>query len=40
MFKMSAFSINTGRHSTLPLIDGDIDSALFQGTPHSHMTLS
>jgi len=34
MFKMSAFSVNTGQRMTSPLISGIIHSALFQSTPH------
>jgi len=39
MFNMSAFSVNTGKQTTSPLINGVIDSALFQSTtPHSDKT--
>jgi len=40
MFKMSAFGIDTGSQTTLPLINGVIHSALFQSTPHGDKTLS
>jgi len=34
MFKMSAFSIDTGRHSTPPLVDGVVQNRLVQFAPH------
>jgi len=37
---MSAFGIDTGYRTTLPLINGVIHSALFQSTPHGDKTLS
>ena len=37
---MSAFGVNTGSQTTLPLINGVIDSALYQSTPHGDKTLS
>ena len=40
MFKMSAFGIDTGSQTTLPLINGVIHNALFQSTPHGDKTLS
>ena len=40
MFKMSAFGVDTGSQTTLPLINGVIHSALFQSTPHGDKTLS
>jgi len=40
MFKMSAFGVDTGYQTTLPLISGVIHSALFQSTPHGYKTLS
>jgi len=38
--KMSAFGVDTGSQTTLPLINGVIHSALFQYTPHAWETLS
>jgi len=40
MFKMSAFGVDTGSQTTLPLINGFIYSALFQSTSHGDKTLS
>ena len=37
---MSAFGVDTGFQTTLPLINGVIHSALFQSTPHDDKTLS
>ena len=34
MFKMTAFGVDTGSQTTLPLINGVIHNALFQSTPH------
>jgi len=40
MFKMSAFGVDTGSQTTLPLINDVIHNALFQSTPHGDKTLS
>ena len=40
MFKMSAFDVDTGSQMILPLINGVINSELFQSTPHDDNTLS
>jgi len=34
MFKMSAFSIDTGRHTTPPLVDGVVHNRLVVFAPH------
>ena len=39
MFKMSAFSVNTGRQTT-PLIDGVVHDRLVQFAPHGDQTLA
>ena len=36
MFKMSAFGVDTGSQTTLPLINGVIHSALFQSTTYMY----
>jgi len=41
MFKMSAFSVDTGSQMTLPpIINGVTHSALFQSTPQSDDTVA
>ena len=40
MFKMSAFGVDSGSQTTLPLINGIIHSALFQSTRHGDKTLT
>jgi len=34
MFKMSAFSVDTGRQTTPPIVDGVVDNRLVQFAPH------
>jgi len=34
MFKMSAFSVDTGRQTTPPLVDGVVHNGLIQFAPH------
>jgi len=34
MFKMFAFSVDTGRQTTSPLIDGVVHNSMVQFTPH------
>jgi len=34
MFKMSAFSVDTGRETTPPLVDGVVHNRLAQFAPH------
>jgi len=34
MFKMTAFSVDTGRQTTPPLIDGVVHNSLVQFAPH------
>jgi len=34
MFKMSAFSVDTSRQTTPPLVDGVVHNRLGQFTPH------
>ena len=40
MFKVSAFGVDSGSQTTLPLINGVIHSTLFQSTPHGDKTMS
>jgi len=40
MFKMSAFSIDTGRQTMPPLIDGVVHNRLVQFAPHGDQTLA
>ena len=40
MFKMSAFSIDTGRQMTPPLVDGVVHNRLVQFAPHGDQTLA
>jgi len=35
MFKMSAFSVDKGRQTTPPLVDGVVHTRLVQSAPHS-----
>jgi len=37
MFKMSAFSVETGRQTTPPLVDGVVHNKLFQCAPRGKM---
>jgi len=37
---MSAFSVDTGRQTTPPLVDGVVDNRLVQLAPHGDQTLS
>ena len=39
MFKMSAFSVDTGRQTTPPLVDGVVHNRLAQFAPHGDQTL-
>jgi len=39
MFKMSAFSVDTGRQTT-PLVDGVVHNKLVQFAPHGDQTLA
>ena len=39
MFKMSAFSVDTGRQTTPPLVDGVVHNRLVQFAPHRDQTL-
>jgi len=39
MFKMSAFSVDTGRQMTPPLVDGVVHNRLVQFAPHGDQTL-
>jgi len=34
MFKMTAFSVDTGRQTTTPLVDGVVHNRLFQFATH------
>jgi len=38
MFKMSAFSVNTGRQTTPPLVDGVVHNRLVQFASHGKVT--
>ena len=38
MFKMSAFSVDTGRQTTPPLVDGVVHNRLVQFAPHGDQT--
>ena len=40
MFKMSAFSVDTGRQTTPPLVDGVVHKRLVQFAPHGDQTLA
>jgi len=40
MFKMSASSVDTGRQTTPPLIDGVVHNRLVQFAPHGDQTLA
>jgi len=40
MFKMSAFSVDTGRQTTPPLVDGVVHNKLVQFAPHGDQTLA
>jgi len=40
MFKMSAFSIDTGQQTTPPFVDGVVHNRLVQFAPHGDQTLS
>jgi len=40
MFKMSAFSVNTSRQTTPPLVDVVVHSRLVQFAPHGDQTLA
>jgi len=40
MFKMSTFSVDTGRQTTPPLIDGVVHNRLVQFAPHRDQTLT
>jgi len=40
MFKMSAFSVDTGRQTTPPLVDGVVHKGLVQFAPHGGQTLA
>jgi len=37
MFKMSAFIVDTGRQTTLPLVDGVVHNRLVQFAPHGKL---
>jgi len=37
MFKMSAFSVDTGAQTTPPLVDGVFHNRLVQFTPHGQV---
>jgi len=39
MFKMSAFSVDTGRQMTPPLIDAGVHNRLVQFAPHGDQML-
>jgi len=39
MFKMSAFSVDAGRQTTPPLVDGMVHNRLVQFAPHGDQTL-
>ena len=40
MFKMSAFSVDTGRQTTPPLVDGVVHNRLVQFAPHRDQMLA
>jgi len=40
MFKMSAFSVDTGQQTTPPLVDGVVHNRLVQFAPHGDQTLA
>jgi len=40
MFKMSAFSVDTGGLMTPPLVDGVVHNRLVQFAPHGDQTLA
>jgi len=40
MFKMSAFSVDTSRQTTPPLVDGVVHHRLIQFAPHRDQTLA
>jgi len=40
MFKMSAFSVDTSRQTTTPLVDGVVHNRLVQFAPHGDQTLA
>jgi len=40
MFKMSAFSTDTGRQARPPLVDGVVRNRLVQFAPHGDQTLA
>ena len=40
MFKMSVVSVDTGRQTTPPLIDGMVHNRLVQFAPHGDQTLA
>ena len=40
MFKISVFSVDTGRHTTRPLIDGVVHSRLVQFAPDGDQRLT
>ena len=40
MFKMSAFSVDTSRQTTPPLVDGVVYNRLVQLAPHKDQTLA
>jgi len=40
MFKMSAFSVDTSRQTTPPLVDGVVHNRLVQFPPHGDQTLA
>jgi len=40
MFKISAFSVDTGRQTTPPFVDGVVHNRLVQFSPHGDQTLA
>ena len=38
MFKMSAFSVDTGRQTTTPLVDGVVHNRVIPFAPHGDQT--
>jgi len=40
MFKMFAFSVDTGRQTTPPLVDGVVHNRLVQFAPHGKVRTS
>jgi len=40
MFKISAFSVDTGRQTTPPLVDGVVHNRLVQFAPHGDQPLA